>query len=151
MGRAGPSRAGFRPIDDWVPGRILIDPGPPMGQLIFRLSQPSDPHIYCTLILDYSLLIAPHSSPYKSYSAIECLVIRKTLPLPDSLLFLILEIDRPQYIARYYRLLLASLGVLPYADPPASTNSNLRFHKQCKHISRLSVKARVACEAETKT
>ena len=31
------------------------------------------------------------------------------------------QIDRPEYIAPYYRLRLASLGVLPYADPPAST------------------------------
>ena len=31
------------------------------------------------------------------------------------------QIDRPEYIAPYYRLRLASLGVLPYADPQAST------------------------------
>ena len=34
------------------------------------------------------------------------------------------QIDRPQYIAPYYRLRLASLGVLPYADPLASTLSH---------------------------
>ena len=30
--------------------------------------------------------------------------------------------DRPEYIARYHRLRLASLGVIPYAGPPASTD-----------------------------
>ena len=40
--------------------------------------------------------------------------------LLDSLPFVIL-LD----IARYYRLCLASLGVSPYADPQASTRTNL--------------------------
>ena len=44
----GPSRAGFRPVDGPPTGfraGFLFDPGSPMRQLIFRLSQPSDSHI----------------------------------------------------------------------------------------------------------
>ena len=42
------------------------------------------------------------------------------------------QIDRPQYIAPYYRLRLASLGVLPYAEPQASTvNYGVLHYEHC--------------------